>query len=918
MALPTRPRRDRETEPQKQEAQKPEDFFAEDDPFIVVEDSEDASDEFVPEDDANLSLDGVGSSVETEAPATNESVIPSARLEGYESVIQSEVDGMEQQGLAIETAKPERFTRTKPVFEAQAKKPKREAARFGGISAHFAIYGDYDIVSHLEDKIHQMVNEIQDILSDHGDSEKVGQARRDRGSDLYNSMYLKIDRLITRALSGDSDINVEPADAAYFTAAVSNEILGFGPLEPFWEDPSVSEIMVNGPHEIRVEVRGKTMLASGVRFRDTEHAMKVTNNFLALASRTFSTKMPYADSSLPDGSRLNAIHPEIAPGGPYLTIRRFPDTIFSMEKLVDLGSMDKEMAYIVGNLVHMGVSTVVAGGTGTGKALDVRTPIPTPAGLIPLGELKVGDTVFDEDGKLTTVTGFFPQPANRKCYRVVFSDNSEVIADAEHNWLVNDGDIKTTAEMFNGFMSHSYAVPLAKPVQYAEQNLPIDPYVLGFWAACGNANGYLSDDQADIDKVLLERGHKFSRRFEVIDGRENDMVEVEGFADQLAEIGLLGASDGSSGLELPEAYLIASEGQRRALLGGLLDNGAILHRKNGYVELVVADNPKLATQIVRLVTSLGIFVKQQTMNYADAVLTALVLETSDDIFFAENMKTAHEESRTHTENVKHIISITPVDSVDVACISVDSPNHLYLYGNEHTVTHNTSMLNALSGCIPDDERIITVEDTLELQLNPRKHVLALRSRPANPKGEDAVTIRDLVRNTLRMRPDRIVVGEVRDASAYDMMQAMNTGHDGSLTTTHASNPVGTIERLALLTAEAGEVTPDRALSLIAGAVDVIVNIERYPEDGSRRVSTISEVPTALESQDGRLVLNPIPLWEWHRDGTNEEGRLYGHYEKVNDLSASLNRKHSLDSRKWLDIDTLFEISSVPNPQEQGD
>jgi pilus assembly protein CpaF len=152
----------------------------------------------------------------------------------------------------------------------------------------------------------------------------------------------------------------------------------------------------------------------------------------------------------------------------------------------------------------------------------------------------------------------------------------------------------------------------------------------------------------------------------------------------------------------------------------------------------------------------------------------------------------------------------------------------------------TTLLNALSASIPNSERIITIEDAAELHLNQR-HVLRLESRPPNIEGEGEVRIRDLVRNTLRMRPDRIVVGEVRGAEALDMLQAMNTGHDGSLSTVHANSARDALARIETMVLMAGFDLPLRAIrQQVASALDLLIHLERL-HDGSRRVVAITEV-----------------------------------------------------------------------------
>ena len=166
-----------------------------------------------------------------------------------------------------------------------------------------------------------------------------------------------------------------------------------------------------------------------------------------------------------------------------------------------------------------------------------------------------------------------------------------------------------------------------------------------------------------------------------------------------------------------------------------------------------------------------------------------------------------------------------------------------------TSTGKTTMLNILSGFIPERERIVTIEDSAELQLQ-QEHVVRLEARPPNVEGKGQVTIRQLVINSLRMRPDRIVVGEVRGGEALDMLQAMNTGHDGSLTTAHANSPRDTLRRVETMVLMAGMDLPLRAVrEQIASAFDLIVQLERLP-DGARRVTDIAEV----QGMEGDIVV----------------------------------------------------------------
>ncbi len=182
----------------------------------------------------------------------------------------------------------------------------------------------------------------------------------------------------------------------------------------------------------------------------------------------------------------------------------------------------------------------------------------------------------------------------------------------------------------------------------------------------------------------------------------------------------------------------------------------------------------------------------------------------------------------------------------------------------------TTTLNVLSSFIPSDERIVTIEDAAELQLK-QDHVVRLESRPANIEGKGAVTIRDLVRNSLRMRPDRVVVGEVRDASALDMLQAMNTGHDGSICTVHSNGPRDTCSRLETLVLMAGMDLPVRAIrEQIASAVDLIVHQSRL-KDGTRRITHVTEV----ERMEGDVItLQDVFVFDASA-GFDREGRSLG-------------------------------------------
>jgi pilus assembly protein CpaF len=463
----------------------------------------------------------------------------------------------------------------------------------GHLTADDVIENSYDDnYARLEEPVQTLVAFVQKQLHDNNKLDDITQARA-KEENKHEEMTRYLDQMILNYLARNPLTQQE--DVKVLVAMVINEILGLGPIEPLWHDPKISEIMINGPTQIMIERGGKIITAKGVKFHSQKHLLDVCQQILGDIGRRIDVQHPMEDGRLRDMSRINVVHPSIAPGGPYVTIRRFPDTVFSMEKLVQLRSISEEMAVVLGNLIHAGCSAVIVGGTGTGK---------------------------------------------------------------------------------------------------------------------------------------------------------------------------------------------------------------------------------------------------------------------------------------------------------------------------------TSFLNALSGCISNDERILTVEDNLELRLHPDKIVLPMESRPPSSAGTGGVSIRDIVKNTLRMRPDRIIVGEIRDHSAYDMLQVMNTGHDGSLTTVHADDSTGAVERLRNLVDEAGTFNASTAMTLIAGGVDLFIVIARY-EDGSRRVAGIYEVPRHVQHLDnGDVKLTPIPLWEFVHDSTDENDVVLGHYEKLNDISDALISRKRLDKRKQLSVEDIFELSKVISPEDR--
>lgn len=209
------------------------------------------------------------------------------------------------------------------------------------------------------------------------------------------------------------------------------------------------------------------------------------------------------------------------------------------------------------------------------------------------------------------------------------------------------------------------------------------------------------------------------------------------------------------------------------------------------------------------------------------------------------------------------------DIADMLQMCVSARLNVLISGG--TGAGKTTLLNALSAHIPEDERIVTIEDSAELQLQ-QPHVVRLETRPPNIEGRGEVTQRDLVRNALRMRPDRIVIGEVRGGEAIDMLQAMNTGHDGSLTTIHANTPRDALARLETMIQMTGMRLSDRAMrQQVAAAIDLVVQVARL-SDGTRRLTSITEI-TGMEGE----TITMQEIFQFERTGVDSQGQVIGRF-----------------------------------------
>jgi pilus assembly protein CpaF len=256
----------------------------------------------------------------------------------------------------------------------------------------------------------------------------------------------------------------------------------------------------------------------------------------------------------------------------------------------------------------------------------------------------------------------------------------------------------------------------------------------------------------------------------------------------------------------------------------------------------------------------------------------------------------------HMESLLQLETLTPEIGRVLEAVVRGRLNVLISGG---TGSGKTTLLNILSGYIPHDERIVTIEDSAELQLQ-QPHVVRLETRPPNIEGKGTITQRDLVRNSLRMRPERIIVGEVRGGEALDMLQAMNTGHDGSLTTIHANSPRDALARVENMISMTGINFPAKAMrAQIASAIEVVVQVERQ-EDGRRRVVSVQEI-NGMEGD----IITMSELFSFERHGLDEKGMVSGEFKATGIIPSFQKRL----ARQGIEI-PLEVFNPDPEPRRE--
>jgi len=838
---------------------------------------------------------------------------------------------------------------------------------------------------------------------------------------------------------------------------ICNEIVGFGRIDPLWRDRSIDEIMCNGPKDIQIEIRGEITKVPGCYFNNQAHLMELIDRLYGAIGKTVSMTTAMVKGRLHDKSRMYATHPVISPDGPNFSIRRHPEKFWAPSDLVQRGSASPEMMSYIGNLIYKGASVAITGGTHSGKEMVAETKVHTPSGITTMGEIQIGDQIFDHHGNIATVTNKFPQPL-RQVYEISFSNGEKSYVGANHNWFIsthesrksnkyresnkkNSGwtrktnyspeiidkiekklievsendyvsfaegfrnvglkttgskhltkqlkslakinrkvlakdfyktlleygkknkndqrhrrsplfSVMTTEEMMNvgllhkssvdGHKRYNFHIPvLENAVEYdngkSPEDLPIHPYLFGLWLGDGSSSKAVLTGAAD-DVEFYNNYFNYApetKIFKTIGKSDSNWkITVLNFRNNLLELGVVQktTAEGSK-KHIPDIYKYASVESRRMLIAGLIDSdGWANTRCPGWI--FTNTNETLVKDYIQVASSLAYKVsrskdKQKYFDYkgekkAGKTSWDVSIVTHDSLAYLPRKIEAHKkmlkqfpESLGRQDDIS-IVDIKPVEGriENMVCITVDSPDSTYMIENSFITTHNTSLLNALTGFYKPRVRILTLEDNIEMKPNPKKYLAAAmecRAPAVDRPSDKGVSMRDLVKGSLQLRPDAIIVGEVTDDAAFDLCQALNTGHAG-MSTIHANSSIEAIPRIASLIAQGGLVTSEGSLELISSAFDIVVSVKHFPLDGSRRIVSVDEVGSTPVEINGRLTLPVYPLWKFIDEGLNAEGKVIGHWEQVGDISKERQERKLLNIEESLNWEDLKELSSIPGQE----
>lgn len=641
------------------------------------------------------------------------------------------------------------------------------------------------------------------------------------------------------------------------------------PLHAYLDDPDVQEIMINGPNDVWVERSGETR-QTNVEMSDIQisNAIEILAK-LANKDALANTKDAIIDSRV-EGMRIAAALPPISGNGPSICIRKHSAIVYTLDDLLKKHTLSKKAYDILATAIAEKKNILISGGTSSGKAQPLDSLVLTPNGFKRMGDMNVGDQITMPNGLSSEVIGVFPQ-GEKDIYRITFHDGRSAESCSEHFWkvwsrisvwdknkkkkvrdmgwrVVNLAKVMEWIDKGKSQVERA-AIPVVVPysIEFEKSEITIHPYVIG--ALLGD--GGLTDNQVRFsskDEFILKKIQELLPSYELrpvigsnCDYRIAQIIrrKVSPLRVELKRLGLWGAN--SSTKFIPTIYKNGTVAQRTAIVQGLMDTDGTVN-KDGYLSFTTVSE-QLAKDLQEILWSLGCIAnitnrqtkftnKNGEKTNGKPSFNIHINNMSPDQLVSLPRKLERIRKRERDWRLK-ITNIEYVGKKEAQCIAISDPSGLYVTNN-YVVTHNTTILNALTSLIKDDERLIIIEDTREIRVSTPNHVFFESNAQAG------VYIRDLVKLSLRYAPDRIIVGEIRGAEAFDLMRAMNSGHEGGLTTIHANNPKMALAALETLILVAGEGWPYEAIRNQVGLTfNYVVQVALI--DGVRQLQEIIRV-----------------------------------------------------------------------------
>ncbi len=740
-------------------------------------------------------------------------------------------------------------------------------------------------------ELHEMRSGVMGELIEHYRNRLLREANLERLTTLPpHILRAKIESLIGAMIREEGRV-ISYADRARLITFITNETAGYGPLEILLRDPTITEIMVNRPDEIYIERGGLLQRRTDISFVDEDHVRHIIDRIVSPIGRRIDESSPYVDARLPDGSRVNAIIPPLALNGPTLTIRRFREDPYTLEDLIKFGTLTEDMALFLQSCVVAKLNLLISGGTGSGKT----TTLNVLGSFIPPGER----VVTIEDAAELQFYKTHPHVLRQEARPPNVEGEGEVtIRQLVRNALRMRPDRIVVGEVRGGEtldMLQAMNTGHDGSLTTVHSNSPHEAFsrleTMVMWAGTELPSHAIRDQIVGALNIVVQQdrlpdgSRKLTHVAEIRGVKKGEIVchdifsyEQVGIDEATRKVFGSFAPTGirprclprlkAEGVEVPPdifipAHKIVEDLRRDPEITEIMINGPekVYVERAGKIEerddIRFRDEYHLISYINTIVVPLGRRIDEDTPMVDARLPDGSRVNAAIPPVSVDSPVLTIRLFRRAPFTVEDLLGFGSFDEDMIKFLDGCVKARLNILISGGTGSGKTTTLNVFSGFIPTDERIVTVEDVAELRLR-QPHVVRMEARPPDEDGEGEVTIRDLVRNALRQRPDRIVVGETRGGEALDMLQAMNTGHDGSLTTIHANSPRDALSRLETLVMWAGTELPSSAIrDQIVGAMDIIVQQDRLA-DGSRKITRISEVQGVKK---GEIVVRDIFLFD---------------------------------------------------------